>query len=72
MNTFQMFLREKQINCVLLIVFLTYSISYNRYTIIAPLTFYKHNINNIKTRNTLLIYLFYFLQVDPMIATFMP
>ena len=71
MNTFQMFLREKQINCVLLIVFLTYSISYNIYTIIAPLTFYKHNINNIKTRNSLLIYLFYFLQVDPMIATFM-
>ena len=70
MNTFQMFLREKQINCVILIVFLTYSISYNRYTIIAPWTFYKHNINNIKTRNSLLIF-FFFLQVDPMIATFM-
>ena len=61
MNTFQMFLRGKQINVVLLIVFLTYSISSIRYTILAPLTFYKHNINNIKTRNTLFIYLFYFI-----------
>ena len=61
MNTFQLFLRGKQINVVLLIVFLTYSISYSRYTILAPLTFYKHNINNIKTRNTLFIYLFYFI-----------
>ena len=72
MKTFQLFLRGKQINVVLLIVFLTYSISYTRYTILAPLTFYTHNINNIKTSDTLLINLFYFLQVDPMIATFMP